>query len=376
MNYNFPSNLSPYPSYLPAFNPPLIQFNLLGIPQQTLFHQQFFVQNNTLENMLCSQNAMYLNHVKALQYQHQSIQNQLTQEIKFKTELFSKEASTLQRTNDTTPRLEKNLSELESIKYEEDSYIEKEQEDQESPKKVELTSFESKVHQLLDFFVKNYDDRHLDIIKEQREKYEEDEQFSDLIEVFDLLAMRFKSAAKCREDMVRFVMRKAVTWIRDSYRNENNVLAKEAIRGLCKKYFPEKYKILQEKYANDDDADEKIVNEIFPYKKNSKHKTANNDHIKEIFASEEFYQDYIRFFGNFDEIIQEESEKKSLKFVKFICKCIEEKKHGSIKTFKRLPWLDSWVNATKAIARELKNKRGSDGPSRKPKEFKNKKVKL
>ena len=103
----------------------------------------------------------------------------------------------------------------------------------------------------------------------------------------------------------------------------------------------------------DMDDEEEVLSFLLPYKKNSRNRTANSSFITEIFASEAFHQDYIGFLENLDEILEVDNEKKNEKLISFLVKCVEEKCVHKVKTFKRLPWLKTWLESTKVLAYEL-----------------------
>ena len=68
---------------------------------------------------------------------------------------------------------------------------------------------------------------------------------------------------------------------------------------------------------SDDDLamnDEELLNFRLPYKKSSRHKTANTTFITEIFRSEVFCQDYLGFLDKFHEILFDENRKRIKSF--------------------------------------------------------------
>ena len=174
----------------------------------------------------------------------------------------------------------------------------------------------------------------------------------NLIELFDNLTEKYLSAGKCREDMIRFVIRKAIGWLRDSLRDKNNLSSKAASMALCRKYFQTQIDHIRGKNVAMYDQEE-VMSFLLPYKKNSRNRTANSCFITEIFASEAFHEDYIEFLGSFDEILEADNAKKNEKLISFLVKCVEEKCIHKVKTFKRLPWLKTWLESTKVLAYEL-----------------------
>jgi len=218
------------------------------------------------------------------------------------------------------------------------------------------SEMKTQVEKILNFFMKNFGKINKKEVAKQRSLYKGDELFFKL---FDALADKYQSASKSREDMTRFVLRKAITHLRDVIRNEHKTTAKGASIILCKRYFNQRFDELLNEMAGEDPIGsyEKLLGFLLPYKKNSRNKTANMNFITEIFASEIFNQDYRTFLNNFDKIIQIDNENRTNKFCDFLVKCLQDGKVHKAKDFKRLPWLDFWIENSKEIASDLLNAR-------------------
>ena len=173
-----------------------------------------------------------------------------------------------------------------------------------------------------------------------------------LLSLFDTLVDKYASAAKCREDMVRFVLRKAISSLRDSLRAKENITSKAASVALCKKYFKaDTFEQTKKEFGVDDEED--LLNFRLPYKKNSRNKTANSQFMTEIFSSPAFYKDYLEYLNNFEHILEHDNKKKLDKFVEFLEDCVNRNAIHEVKKYKRLPWLDQWLETTQVIAHEL-----------------------
>jgi len=79
----------------------------------------------------------------------------------------------------------------------------------------------------------------------------------------------------------------------------------------------------------------------------------NGCFISEIFSSEIFYQDYLNYLEKFDEIMKIDNWKKVEKLVDFLMNCAKENTMHKLKNFKRLPWLQAWLDTSKVIAFDL-----------------------
>ncbi len=153
--------------------------------------------------------------------------------------------------------------------------------------------------------------------------------------------------------MVRFVFRKAITFLRDSLREKDKLTAKAASVALCQRYFNLNSEDLAQQIDIQDE--DQILAFLLPYKKNSRNKTANSSFITEMFTSEVFHQDYLAYLGDLDHILNDDNQKKIDKFVDFLESCANNNTLHKIKNYKRIPWLEAWFESTKSIAHELLN---------------------
>lgn len=218
-----------------------------------------------------------------------------------------------------------------------------------------FTNLRQLIIEMLQFFIQKFGQANKDEIAHERKQYNYS---SSLLELFDNLAIKYTSAKKCREDKVRFILRKAMTFLRDSFRYRYNISAKAASKILCMRYFvigfdEEAMKRIHLK------TDTEFLSLLLPYKRNSRNQTANSRFIKEIFGSEAFYQDYIIYLRYLNGILEYENQIKIDKFATFLEKCVQEKSLYKIKQFKRLPWLKVWLVETENIAYEFLNMKKS-----------------
>jgi len=206
----------------------------------------------------------------------------------------------------------------------------------------------SSIERIVRFFVENYKNE-----KNQEYFYERSLYYSNqtLLNLFDALSEKYSSAKKCREDMNRYVLRKAIIFLKNPPGKKKKINSKIASINFIKKYFQDQYdELTQTKQISNQ---KEAINFFLPYKKESKNKTANTEFTKEAFASETFYQDYLGFLKELDTILEADNKKKFKNFVDFLIVCVKKKTIEKIQTFKRPPWLKIWFNATKIIAYEL-----------------------
>jgi len=222
-----------------------------------------------------------------------------------------------------------------------------------------LTFFKQKslvaqIEQMLDFFLKNFGKIGRKEMIYQHCQYQNHDLLSNL---FNALTEKFIAANKNKEAFMRFVLRKAISSIRDVFREKHKISAKAASVVLCKRYFNAQV----EEFSRTNDESGKTGNEeqflsfLLPYKKDSRYPTANASFVLEIFRSEVFSQDYLEFLGNFRDILEKDNQQRRKKFLNFLMMCVQENKIHLIRNYKRVPWLDIWIETTEKMAKELPN---------------------
>jgi len=332
-NLNPPINLSILspPNINSIINP--IQFNPLALIQQqqqlreTLRIQEAKCLQNQFQSLKLLEQIQILNHLNSY---HKTINSEMNMAFSFNEQnsYKLKEEFGSCFSEDSVSELSKGFFET----------------------KEEARTLREQVEEMVMFFLKEFGKVSSSKITTQRKIYSHSE---ILLDVFDALTAKYSSSEKCREDMTRFVLRKAMSYLRNLQRDKNGYSCKTASLALCKKYFANHLNEIAGDINFENE--EEVLNFLLPYKKNSRNKTANTCFATEIFASEAFSQDYEGFLEKFDEIFEQENQKKFKKFVAFLLECIQQKNTDGIKTFKRLPWLKTWLSATKIIAEELKN---------------------
>jgi len=346
MNNYFPSNQCSFPPF--STSKKIVQlFPQTHQPYQESSPPQ---TKDNFENIFPQQEVDFVNDIQYLYSLQQLYHIDLLPNIKRIFNQVFEEVSVIQRNfEESEVTIEQASTEVFKIDYkkEEISSIEIKNEDikKEDINNVKICildqdqpSLESRIEQMLWFLLKNYNEDTFDEIQLQRQIYESDQNFNDLLELFDELIARYSSTVKLRESLSRFVIKKAISTIQSSYKNDNKVSSKEAVLCLCKRYSLERVEELNEEENGNNDYqenDEKINDILVPYKKKSS-KKVNKNFIQKIFASEEFYQDFLKFFEKFDQILEIERMEKSRKFVKFLCKCVEKNDLSLIQKFQAI----------------------------------------
>jgi len=207
------------------------------------------------------------------------------------------------------------------------------------------------ISKMLHFFVTKFDKVSKEEVSQEKAKYAS---HPVLLKLFDKLAQRYSASGKSREDMIRSLLRGALRFLKDTYRIKFHLTSKAASIKLCQKYF--KPKGMENSNIDFEDEDQ-VLSFLLPYKKNSRNKTPNTRFITEIFASEEFCQDYMGYISSYDAEFEKDNNTKLSRFSEFLLKCVENNTIEKVQNYKRLPWLKTWQEATKIVALELLDKK-------------------
>jgi len=173
-----------------------------------------------------------------------------------------------------------------------------------------------------------------------------------LLPIFDTLAEKYMPVRKHREDIIRYIIRRALKFMKKSIIEKEKVYGKRAYAALCKKYFQLDYEKLEKLGINAQDEKE-LIEFLLPYRKNSKNRTMNTDFTSEIFASPEFCSDYKEFLKGFGDSLNDDNTEKIKKLIQLSEECIRKNSTNQIKKCSRLPWLDAWTEKAKETANSL-----------------------
>jgi len=190
--------------------------------------------------------------------------------------------------------------------------------------------------------------RETDLAK-ARMKYASDPTLS---KVFETLYSKFSSTFKTRAEIVKYITRKAFSTIKNNSKRKVDSSSKEACEVLCKRYFQTSSEEIQSSGVEIDKR-ERFLQLLFPYQKNSKNKVQDMELISKLMSSKEFYEDYCLYVKNLDSILEADNNRKIPKFINHIISCIKKNQLDNILKYKRVPWLKTWIENTKSLAKEL-----------------------
>jgi len=172
-----------------------------------------------------------------------------------------------------------------------------------------------------------------------------------LLKAYDTLLKKYFSSKKVKEELIRYIMRKALKTMKKGLADDSAQLrGKKASQALCQRYFLDQ--IASPEMLQKDSED--IVDHFFPYQNNSKNKTINMKFVNEIFASTKFRKDYLEsFLPGLPSFLIEDNNKKVIKLVDLLMICVKENNFSKIMPLKVFPWLDSWLDETKNLAASI-----------------------
>ena len=203
---------------------------------------------------------------------------------------------------------------------------------------------EAQVKFMIQFFINNYGTATAKDIKTARQRYVQDER---LIKAFDALASKYAVTTKTREEMIKWIVRRALKVSKQNIKGTQRKDQKKLLEDLCKRYFRD------DEVAEQEEIGKEWVDVVLPFRKNSKNKTMNANFIAEIFGSDEFRCDYKDFVKDFNEITEKENSEKMRRLARLVMECIKKDSFDSVAKYKRLPWLKLWIKNTKKVALEL-----------------------
>jgi len=207
----------------------------------------------------------------------------------------------------------------------------------------------SHIRDILDFVLENIGRISEAALEKEKAKYSFDK---NLEEIFDLLIKKYSSTIKTKEEMVKYVIRRAFKSVKNHLKKEKNIDARTACKIICEKYFKISKEELKEKGIDPED-EEELLDALLPFRKNSKNRTMNNEFLAQIFSSEAFKSDYETFMTELDDTLNADNNRKMDKLVTQIEGLIKRKALHEISGFKRIPWLKIWIEKTRGIAKEL-----------------------
>jgi len=128
--------------------------------------------------------------------------------------------------------------------------------------KLKKASLRSSIREVVEFIIDSTGRISQTEIETHKRKYYFD---SNLIKVFDILYSKYASTIKTKEEMVKYIIRRAFKYIKNNIRKAKNIDSKSACKEICEKYFNKTREDLEKEGVNLDDEDE-FFNALLPFR--------------------------------------------------------------------------------------------------------------
>ena len=211
---------------------------------------------------------------------------------------------------------------------------------------IDDSSLRAQLSQMVKFLLHNMGKNNQALIESTRNLYLNNK---PLLQVYDYIVKKYFSSRKVKEEIIRYILRKAFKVLKQNLQKTENVKGKKASVLFVKKYLPSQIEYLDQLGVSTDN-EEDLVNLLMPYNSKSKNKTMNMKFVSEIFSSEAFLQDYTTFLNSLGSILEEENNKKIDSLVTALEGCVQSGNFSKVNGIRMFPWLNVWINDTKNIA--------------------------
>ncbi|CAK93534.1 unnamed protein product (macronuclear) [Paramecium tetraurelia] len=151
----------------------------------------------------------------------------------------------------------------------------------------------------------------------------------------DMIKQRYILMNKTKEEMTKFIIRRCFLFIKSQihYEEKEGFTAEERDRMFYNSFFSDDKEFMKSHLKES-------IDDMIPFRKDSKMKTMNDIYLKRLFESERFSKYYSLFLTHFKDICMNENEEKIQNMSKQFFKIIVARDYGKIKTYRRFPWKD------------------------------------
>ncbi|CAD8067963.1 unnamed protein product [Paramecium sonneborni] len=197
-----------------------------------------------------------------------------------------------------------------------------------------------------------YLSKNISLLKEKTFENFANENLKNLIslncDIPNILKKRYIQVNKTKEEMTKFIIRKCFQFIKTeiNYQDKDNLGAEERDRLFYHTFFSSDQEFIKTLENNS-------IDDLIPFRKESKLKTINDTYLKQLFRSQKFCCYYQKFLNEFSNIFQLENEEKIQKMAKQILKIIFTRDYDKIKIYRRFPWKDHEFRKCENRAQEI-----------------------
>ncbi|CAD8064030.1 unnamed protein product [Paramecium sonneborni] len=167
----------------------------------------------------------------------------------------------------------------------------------------------------------------------------------------NILKKRYIQVNKTKEEMTKFIIRRCFQFIKTeiNYQEKDNLGAEERDKLFYHTFFSSDNEFMKT-------LDNDTIDDLIPFRKESKLKTINDAYLKQLFRSSKFSAYYYKFLTQFSTIYQIENEEKIQKMAKQILQIIFTRDYDKIKVYRRFPWKDHEFLKCENRAQEIYSK--------------------
>ncbi|CAD8109852.1 unnamed protein product [Paramecium sonneborni] len=164
----------------------------------------------------------------------------------------------------------------------------------------------------------------------------------------NMIKKRYILVNKTKEEMTKFIIRRCFLFIKSQidYEEKEGVPAEERDRIFYNSFFSDDKEFMKSLHLES-------IDDMIPFRKDSKMKTMNDNYLKRLFESQRFSKYYSLFLSQFKDICLNENEEKIENMTKQLIKIIMTRDYGKIKTYRRFPWKNHELIKCQERAKEL-----------------------
>ncbi|CAD8199135.1 unnamed protein product [Paramecium pentaurelia] len=167
----------------------------------------------------------------------------------------------------------------------------------------------------------------------------------------NMIKKRYVQVNKTKEEMTKFIIRRCFLFIKSQieYEEKEGMSAEERDRLFYHSFFSDDKEFMK-------NLNQESIDDMIPFRKDSKMKTMNETYLRKLFASERFSNFYTKFLQSFTEICNHENDEKIDNMTKQIIKIIITRDFAKIKSYRRFPWKDHEIIKCEQRAKEIYSK--------------------
>jgi len=203
--------------------------NRANIPQRFPPPQEQLFQNNPVNSELTNQlNGLIMTWKLQSNLQAEIYKNQLSQLVEMQKQLSLKLAAVQSPPPRLpSPEVVKHQSPVVNVKF-------KQEAEPVVAQSLSKKTLKNQIRAIIQFILGNYGRISEEQMNQEKIKYQDN---ADLLAIFNGLLTKYSSTIKTKEEMIKYILRKAFKFIKKGLKKELQADSKEVSSVLCKRYF-------------------------------------------------------------------------------------------------------------------------------------------